>query len=357
MDFISDNNPKHLEKVKTLLGEFPDYVKNANVSQKPKIARGSFANSVDKEFPMNDKPNIFLSYAYLKSASKDDIAKGTNIEFFRKNRFKEIENKLFKSAQILGITEDLENIDKALLKFANDNKPDPAEKFALVIDFEKEGGVKYYYPIDSREELEKSARDLANDIERFPIEAFRTASHRIVKKAKEYGVDLKSLPTKVSRTGADKDFNEKIASHAANQRKRLFGEEAGKIYEDIVKSAANDPKNVDSYVNLFVDLDRINKVAYTNGMLNPYEAFFSGVEKAEIEKAADSHVLLAEVPVPIEAIKESAELIDKSFNKDDKEKLLPLVDMAEEGGIKTAMVIMDLDPDLQKRYLKVLSES
>ena len=105
-----------------------------------------------------------------------------------------------------------------------------------------------------------------------------------------------------------------------------------------------------------MDLDRVNNVDYSNGTLNPYEAFYSGVEKEEIEKAANRHVLLAEVPVPVEEIEKSEDLIKECFNKEDQEELLSVVSLSKEGGIKAAMRIMDIDGDLQKRYLKALAK-
>ena len=356
MDFISDNNPKHLNKVQSLLGEFPEYVKSANLADRPNVARGSFANSINKEFPMDTPENTFLSYAYLKSASMASLSKGLDPSVLTKKNILTWENKLIEAAQIHGISEDLEKVSNAVEADKEKNKPSANDRFALIIDFKKEGGLKYYYPIDTRENLENSARELVEDISRVPLEAFRTASHNIVKKAKLLKVPSTRIPDKVRRTGADRDFNEKIATHAANQRSRKFGEDAGNIYLDIVKAASTDTQNLGNYINLFMDLDRVNNVDYSNGTLNPYEAFYSGVEKEEIEKAANRHVLLAEVPVPVEEIEKSEDLIKECFNKEDQEELLSVVSLSKEGGIKAAMRIMDIDGDLQKRYLKALAK-
>ena len=51
------------------------------------------------------------------------------------------------------------------------------------------------------------------------------------------------------------------------------------MYDEILKSAAVDVENIDDYVNLFLDVDRINHIKYSSKMLNPYEAFFSGYSK------------------------------------------------------------------------------
>lgn len=349
MDFITDNNPKNINYVKSLLGKFPSYVKEANYTKKPRIARGSFANTVDREFPMDTPENTFLSYAYIKAATKDGgLSPNKTIHL----------DKIKAAAQLHGNTEDIENIDAVVNKDVLESKTKEAKNnFALIIDFEKKGGLKYYYPITSRELLEKSARDLVEDERKMPLEAFRTAASCMVKKANDFGIS-KSLPTKILRTGADREFNIKIANFAAKQRAKKFGEDAGIIYYDIVKTASSDKQNLDNYLNLFLDMDRINKVAYSRDMLNPYEAFYSGVENSEIEKAAEAHVLINEAPVPLEEFKKSAkEVVEANFNEKEAALIMPAVEAAEKsGGVSATLKVMALGKDLQSRFLQALVE-
>lgn len=350
MDFINDNNPKNINYVKSLLGELPVYVKKANYTEKPRIARGSFANSVDKELPMHDAEHTFLSYAYLKSANLGKKLSSKQVVF---------ESKLKQAAQMHGNVEDLDKVDALIKKDLDDKKTASAKKnFALIIDFEKEGGLKYYYPINDRANIEKSARDLCSDERKMPIEAFRTASNNIIKRARELNIPDSSLPNKVLRTGADREFNEKIANFAAKQRAKKYGEDAGAIYYDIVKSASQDKQNLDNYINLFLDMDRINKVAYNKNMLNPYEAFYSGVENSEIEKAAEAHVLINEAPVPLDDFnKIASEVVEKNFNEKEAKILSPIVSAAqEEGGVSATLKVMAVDKDLQSRFLQALVE-
>ena len=173
-----------------------------------------------------------------------------------------------------------------------------------------------------------------------------SCKNQIKKEELEQQQALQNLEQAVLK-GMTKEHFKKARAKPTNQRKRKFGEDAGIIYMDIVKSASNDKENLESYVNLFMDLDRVNKEDYSNGMLNPYEAFYSGVEKEEIEKAANDHVLLATVPVPVGEITNSETLVKQCFNKKDQEDLLSIVSLSKEGGIKAAMKIMDLDQDLQ----------
>lgn len=255
--------------------------------------------------------------------------------------------------------QDLESLDKAITKYTQEKKATSAKKnFALIIDFEKEGGLKYYYPINDRENIEKSAKDLCLDERKMPLEAFRTAANNIVKRAKEINIPKSSLPSKILRTGADREFNNKIANFAAKQRSKKYGEDAGVIYYDIVKSASEDKQNLDNYINLFLDMDRINKVAYNKNMLNPYEAFYSGVENSEIEKAAEAHVLINEAPVPLDDFNKMAnDVVAKNFNEKEAKILSPIVAAAkEDGGVSATLKVMAVDKDLQSRFLQALVE-
>tara|TARA_B100002019_G_C21270555_1_gene601984 strand:- start:638 stop:1693 length:1056 start_codon:yes stop_codon:yes gene_type:complete len=350
MDFINDNNPKNINYVKSLLGELPAYVKQANYTERPRIARGSFANSVDRELPMHDAEHTFLSYAYLKAANAGGKLSTKETGF---------ESKLKQASQMHGNTEDLDKVDSVISEDLDKKKTASAKKnFALIIDFEKEGGLKYYYPTNDRVNVEKSARDLCTDERKMPIEAFRTAANNIVKRARELNMPDSSLPQKILRTGADREFNEKIANFAAKQRAKKYGEDAGAIYYDIVKSASQDKQNLDNYINLFLDMDRINKVAYNKNMLNPYEAFYSGVENSEIEKAAEAHVLINEAPVPLDDFnKIASEVVEKNFNEKEAKILSPIVDAAkEDGGVSATLKVMAVDKDLQSRFLQALVE-
>ena len=346
MDFIKDNNPKYIKHVEVLMGEFPSYVKQASKSEIPAMPRGSYADSTYKEFPIDDAENTFLSYAYFKSAN---LNTGT-IESGK------IEEKIKNAAAIHGIGPDLVKIDEALNHHKQATSPERSTKFALAIDFgEEQGGLKYYYPTNNREVLEKSARELVEDFDKLPLEAFRVAALEIVKKAATYKIPKNSLPQIIERTGANKDFNYKIANYAVKQRERLCGESAGVIYKDIVKSATTDPEHVEDYVRLFIDLDRVNGVKYGSEALNPYEAFYSGYDKSQLEKLAKSYVMVAEAPIPLkEFAKVAGSTIANNFNNEESELLEKVVDAAKQDGIEATKEMNDLSKDLQTRFLGAL---
>ena len=120
MDFIKDNNPKYVQHVKDLFGDFPSYVKEASKTEIPAMPRGSFADSKNKEFPIDTPENTFLSYAYFKSAALD-VCPRTG---------KSIEDSIKNAGAIQGISNDLSKIDEVLEKHATENSPKQETEYA-----------------------------------------------------------------------------------------------------------------------------------------------------------------------------------------------------------------------------------
>lgn len=343
MDFINDNNPKYLDYAKSIIGDFPAYVKEASLSERREELEGlhnsSFALSQAREFPVNTPENTYLSYAYVKAANVNDSRVLGTLE---------------SAVEKHGIAEDIDALNTAfsdLIKKASAD--DISSQFALSINYGKETGVKYYYPINDEQNIFKSASELAEDFEKMPIEAFRHASKNLVKAANTVELDVSRLPTRIQNNGIDREFSLTGAKVAVNQRIEKLGEQAGNVYEEILKSAAVDVENVDDYVNLFLDMDRMNHVKYSSHMLNPYEAFFSGYSKEGIKKLANTYVVVSEAPIPLSEFTKSArKVIEENFTKDDRENLLDVVKEAEEhGGIAASEKLIKFPENLQKQLL------
>jgi hypothetical protein len=344
MDFLNDNNPRLLKQASTLLEDLPDYIEALEASDNVKTAcegldTSCFADPYLREYPINDKQNTYLSYAYFKSAGCKD---------------KEIHSRLVKAAELHSITSDLCKID-AVYKKKKASKEEVSKSFALSVDYGDEG-PRYYYPMVDTLSLEKSARELAEDFDKMPIEAFRHASKNIVKAASKLGMGLETLPSRVRNTGHDGEFNTKAAAIAVRQREELVGKEAASVYLDILKSAAVDSENMDDYVNLFIDMDRANGLEYNQNMLNPYEALFSGYDKEAVKKAANSYVLVSEAPVPLEEFTKIAkDKIEKNFTANTKEEFLEVVKLAQEkGGIAASQKLIEFPSETQRQLLNAL---
>jgi hypothetical protein len=338
MDYVKDNNPKYLKHIEDMLGNFPDYVKNAydasRSEQVKSLHQSSFADTASREFPIDTPENTFLSYAYCKAASIHDESITRNIK---------------QAAQRHVI--DLSSVDEALLK-KEASADETAKKFAISLDTGAQG-VKFYYPLHNELAIEKSARDLAEDFDRIPLEAFRHGALNLVKAAKAKGMHIDTLPHRIRYTGAHREFNYKFASQAVRQRQKALGDDAAAIYGEIVKSASVDVEHVNDYVNLFMEMDEMNGIKYASEMLNPYEAFFSGHDIDEIEKTANAYVVVSEAPIPIEEFTELAtDKVEKEFAFEERELLRDVVKTASQsGGIAASEKLIQFPDELQRKLL------
>ena len=338
MDFVKDNNPKYLKHAESMLGNFPEYVKNAYDTNKSEqlvsLHRSSFADQAAREFPIDTPENTFLSYAYCKAASVDSAALVQNIK---------------QAAARHNVN--LEEVDAAFAVKEASNE-EKAKNFAVTIDT-GDNGVKFYYPLHNELAIEKSARELAEDFDRIPLEAFRHGALNLVKAAKAKNMPIDALPHRIRYTGAHREFNYKFASQAVRQRKKALGEDAAAIYGEIVKSASVDVEHVNDYVNLFIEMDEMNGIKYAAEMLNPYEAFFSGHDIDEIEKTANAYVVVSEAPIPLEEFnKLAADKVEKDFAFEERELLRDVVKTASHvGGIAASEKLIQFPDELQRKLL------
>ena len=114
---------------------------------------------------------------------------------------------------------------------------------------------------------------------------------------------------------------------------------------------------MDDYVNCFVDMDRVNGVTYDGNIMTPYQAFNSGFQNSELEKAAKDHVLLADTLVPVDAFKKMADQI-QHFNTEEGNIISAIVKTAsEDGGISASSDLGKLSPELQKRIISAVLRS
>jgi hypothetical protein len=346
MDFISDNNPKFLNYAKAIIGDFPEYVKEASTHERKDalsdIHSSSFAVPGSREFPINTAENTYLSYAYVKAANITDS---------------KILSRIDKAVNQHGISEDIAELESSLSSIVKKASSDDISKhFALSINYGDEAGVKYYYPVSDEQSIFKSAADLSEDFEKMPIEAFRHAAKNIVKAASKDQIDISRLPKRIQSNGVEREFNIKGAQVAVTQRKEKLGKAAAEVYGEILKSASVDVENVDDYVNLFIDVDRMNNVKYGSHMLNPYEAFFSGYSVEGIKKLANTYVVVSEAPIPLsDFTKEARKAIEENFCSEDKESLLDIVKEAEDnGGIAATEKLIQFPKELQKQLLGTL---
>lgn len=189
-DFITDESRRHLLRVDDSLTA-PAFVKECSVDAEAvkDLPAWQFALPAQRLFPIDSAGHVWLSYAYMKSASVQVPG---------------LSERLVDAAESFKIGGDqLKAIDEAFAPQAT--KQAAAPKFAVTVDFGagdpasddlmiKAGGVRGFYPINTKVELVDAARALQDDCFRIPEATYIEGCRNIVKEAKGHpGVSLPSL--------------------------------------------------------------------------------------------------------------------------------------------------------------------
>lgn len=344
MDFYTDNNPKHLAAVEGMLGTFPDYVKEAYAqlgeTEKPELHKYAYADPDAGEFPMDTPANIFLGYAYGKSAGVSDV----------------VLDRLTAAAKVHEV--DLSSIDEAFagVKEASNQAPElnPMD-YALVVDLGG-GETMPMYPIRDVDEVLKSANDLAGEFGQVPLQGFRRAAFNIVKKAYFLGLE-NQLPDRVLGVGADKTLHKQAAANFVARRTERFGKEAGELYEDIVRGAENcdSMEEFEQHMDLLCSMDEIYKVAYdTLRTRTPYEECLTGTDLNQLQKEAEQFVVLSDVAVPVAEFNQLApEIVETEFAGEKKAALQGIVKAAAESGLNASALALECTEASRELLMKM----
>jgi hypothetical protein len=316
MDFVKDQNPKPLYK---FFDSMPEYVKSASLvteEETEKLASAAFADPIRREFPCHTKVATWNSAAYYAGS-------GMNNESIR--------NRIVKAAETHGIKEDVEAVlAKTFTKYASDKTDSSVSEFALIVDF-GDGDVKGFYKCGSAEDIVEACLQLTADIkdQRIPAEYMRDAATNIVKAAKQFDC-LEDLPQQIKNLGTPKLLDFDHAASVLRLRKNAGVDEEGvELYQEIVKAASEDPDNVENYIALCNDLDRMHSVRYSSMQPTPAEAFYSGPLVDDIIKMANENVIVGSVMVPVSAFESLPdEELKKHFNKEAAEILIGIKDLA-----------------------------
>jgi hypothetical protein len=309
MDYITDQNPVNFNELRSKLDE-PEYVKSAS-HQDEGLTDREFAYSSKREFPIDSAGSAYLSKVYYE-ANKHKLNKLAKVM---------ITTGLEKAAKLYKIEEDFSKIEGAVdnIKSA---APKSMKKFAMQV--EKDGKTFNYYNITDKEDTIDSARRLANDFHKMPVDWFRKAAGEIVDRAAEFEVPDYLIPAKVKNAGTKRQVDFNYAERVVEKRAAKVDEDTADLYREIFKSAKADNENLDNYLTLMVDLDRTNGINYGYHE-DPFSAFYSSYKEDEIEKLASEHIFIGEVPVPKEVFTKIAEEdIIANFRKEDSEKILDL---------------------------------
>lgn len=308
MDFITDNNPKGITYIKDILADaVPSYIKEEQLSSNDmsKVASSAFADSANREYPINNKVNLWKSAAYFYTQGRFKMAS---------DKAERIEKEIILASTLFDTSADIKNIVQSLdtvVKTASEKSD--TQKFAFTV-----GSEKGYFPINTEKEVMDAASKL--DKNRLGAYYYKLASTNIVKRAKELNIcSPEFIPENIINDGEERLFNYEFAKHAAEKRVKETGCE---LYKDIVEAANNDYMqgncDVTKYASEMFKLDELYGLDKHYDLLtpDPYKALAQGVSKEEALKFASENVLFNDIFIPISEFKkeELKEKIDINFS-------------------------------------------
>ena len=300
-----DPNPKPRNHVESSIG-LPDFMKTAEALAAPDIkglADTAFADKA-RQYPMHTKEATYASAV---------AAFGTGLGEPMLGRIK-------LAARMHGIEAEVAAAEALFIQTKSAAVEPAAVPANFALQVETANGLESFYPVDGEYNLEKSARALLEDMNsgKLPIDWARQAACAIVKAA-EAGGTLAYLPRRVLVLGEERLPDLEKAADLTAYRCTYLGHPPGtrELYLDVVKSAAANPEDLDTYVQLYRDIDETLHVKYSSLVPHPYEVFYGGMKLAEVTKLASQVVMVSDVMVPLDVFQRVPENeITRHFRKD-----------------------------------------
>lgn len=183
LDLSADHGFQTIHKLSRLY-EFPDYVKQADVSE---LDTGSslpstvFGDAAKRRFPAGSRASCWLSWLSFLESPKEAMTDGER---------QRIEQRLTRFATAHAIEQDVGHLKDAHGRLHNiemDHLPD--DMFAIVRRFE-DGSKERQYPLRNRTEIKTAAEWLCQYRDELPAADRRTIAEKILEKADADGVGL-----------------------------------------------------------------------------------------------------------------------------------------------------------------------
>lgn len=342
MDFTKTNNFRGLELIKKLAKtkaiKLPETINldntltyTPNNAEIEKLASSSFANSINREYPIDSPVNTWLSAVYFytdgqttKTAAAGDVSK--------------IEQNIHLAAEMHDIGECIDSLCDALSEYADDQlcklaSEGVSKKYAF--STEEENGAVNYLPINSIEEIMKSAKELEINKNKIPVMIFKAASENIVKEFAAYDKNIRSkytLPTNVKKAGQRFLINydrlsELVSDRVAETKDTRYTEIAKQASAEYEKSP--DQSTYREALNRICELDICNGIHenYGKSTLDPFSYTQDSITEEDAIKLASEYLELNSAVVPFEALKKAdvQEAIVNSFSKEASEKIISAI--------------------------------
>ncbi|MEN6605128.1 MAG: hypothetical protein ABFD86_22190 [Bryobacteraceae bacterium] len=201
----------------------------------------------------------------------------------------------------------------------------PAATYALSIELN--GQLQNFLPISSQDDVEDSIAELEKSAAdgRLPCELIKQAAEKIADAAEAFDVPYATTSV-VSRLGQRCLADPIKAAHLVETRAGIAGDTMG-AYREII-GFLNTPGMEQQVIDGLRDLDSANGVDYgfksaaCTKHLTPWEIVFCGPSEDAVEKMAGTHVLLADLPSPVEALRAVSEKeVGRRFVKEASDKI------------------------------------
>ena len=352
MDQNSDNNFTALHSLKKIANALPEYVQEMTKEAKEKLSDALFADKENREYPIDNKSNAFLSALHFAT-------KG--------NGNKKIASILKQAAEFFDIKEDIKNALSSLASTVKVASAEPKQKkYACVTEC---GGVtKQFFPIDTAEEIGESSRKLASVKSKLPYNTYIHSARNIVNaysKLDEQSKKLARIDPTIEYEGRTMIIDgSKLMDLLDDRIEKVASEGYKKIKDFIEKHAAEDDQE---YLMGIQDLiyqedrrcNRLDKSYSKFGsakVSNPYLDVNSDANLEESIKFCKENVKLAGVYVPISELSRIKDRVTAYTTKTAADKLYNMIGENKDG-IEISKEMADVSLEDQKDILYVVANS
>lgn len=352
MDQISDNNFTALHSLRKIANALPEYVQEMTKEAKDKLSDALFADKENREYPIDNKSNAFLSALHFAT-------KG--------NGNQKIAKTLKQASEFFDIKEDIKN---ALSSLAGTIKVASAEikqkKYACVTVC---GGVaKHFLPINTAEEIGESSRKLASVKSKLPYNTYIHSARNIVNaynKLDEQSKKLARIDPIIEYEGRTMIIDgSKLMNLLDDRIEKVASEGYGKIKDFIEKHAAEDDQE---YLMGIQDLiyqedrrcNRLDKSYSKFGserVSNPYLDVNSDANLEESIKFCKENVKIAGVYVPITELSRIKDRVVAYTTKTASDRLYGMIGENKDG-IEISKEMSNISMEDQKDILYVVANS
>lgn len=296
-DFVTDESRRHLLRFDDVL-TVPDYVKESSVAQEDMapLPNWLFALPNDRRYPVDTAGHTWLSYAYAKSAQVTDPI---------------LLQRLKQAAATFDLEAEFTKIDQAFtvqeIKVAN------VPEFAVAMDFGdgdpsadhplvKQGGVHGFYPLNNRDEVIQSGRELQEQSYRLPENLYVQGCRKLVKAAQAFSTPLAQIPQDVVFLGEERLPDLEALTKRAERSAAVTKDNA---YRELLKATLKSAQIL-SVASLQECADTWYQQDYQNfdaiksaGLGAIYEDFQSGKLVSEITEEMRKWAALGSAIVPL----------------------------------------------------------